>query len=246
MLNTLIVEDNAAHRLVLHRALDSRYPSMRISEAEDGESALRHALSGRFDLVFTDIRIPRGNGLELTRTIKTVFVETVICVITHHDILEYRQAAMRSGADHFLVKGEANDGAIVNVVESLLQTRVIGLLVVSDPLFRERIRLLLRIHWPGMVVAEADGAAGGLEHMAVLKPRLVLVELRLPGHDEVVRRARVACAQVTLIGVADERASAAVLSPRDAGLDFCISMRQLGQAALVAIVDSLRLAQARH
>jgi hypothetical protein len=41
---------------------------------------------------------------------KGVFPESVVCVITSHAILEYRGAAFRNGAGHFMVKGESTGG----------------------------------------------------------------------------------------------------------------------------------------
>ena len=70
-----------------------------------------------------DIRLPQGNGLDLTKTIKTVFADSVICVISSYAMLEYREAAFRNGADHFMVKGESTEVEIVGLVESRLQTR---------------------------------------------------------------------------------------------------------------------------
>jgi DNA-binding NarL/FixJ family response regulator len=125
MMNTLIVEDNAAYRQSLNLLLTRRFPSMQIAEATDGEEAMRQALSRRFDFIFMDIRLPRGNGLDLTRTIKTVLVDVMICVITSYDILEYREAAFRNGADHFMVKGESTEAEIVSLVEAWLRTRFI-------------------------------------------------------------------------------------------------------------------------
>ncbi len=170
MLNTLIVEDNAAYRQSLNQLLAGRFPSMQIAEAEDGEEALRHALSRRFDLIFMDIRLPRGNGLDLTKTIKSIFVDSVICVITSYDILEYREAAFRNGADHFMVKGESTEAEIVGLIESFLRTRFITLIIVNDMLYRKQLNMLLSIHWPVMIVEEAMDAATGLGHAATLKP----------------------------------------------------------------------------
>ena len=125
MLNVLIVEDNGAYRVSLHRLLAERFPSIQIAEAADGEEALRQALARRFDLIFMDIRLPMGNGIDLTKSIKTVFADSVICVISSYAVLEYREAAFRNGADHFMVKGESTGVEIVALVESRLQTRVV-------------------------------------------------------------------------------------------------------------------------
>jgi YesN/AraC family two-component response regulator len=121
MFKVLIVEDNAAYRQSLHHLLAERFPAMQIAEAADGEDALRQALSLRFSLIFMDIRLPRGSGLDLTKTIKGVFPDSVICVISSYAMLEYREAAFRNGADHFMVKGEAGGvEKIVDLVVSLL------------------------------------------------------------------------------------------------------------------------------
>lgn len=124
MLKVLIVEDNAAYRQSLRRLLAERFPAVQIDEAADGEDALRQALSLCFGLIFMDIRLPLGNGLDLTKTIKKAFPSSVICVISSYAMLEYREAAFRNGADHFMVKGESTDVQIVSVVESLLRARL--------------------------------------------------------------------------------------------------------------------------
>lgn len=124
MLKVLIVEDNAAYRQSLRLLLAERFPAVQIDEAADGEDALRQALSLCFGLIFMDIRLPLGNGLDLTKTIKKAFPSSVICVISSYAMLEYREAAFRNGADYFMVKGESTDVQIVSVVESLLRARL--------------------------------------------------------------------------------------------------------------------------
>jgi DNA-binding NarL/FixJ family response regulator len=121
MLQVLIVEDNAAYRESLRSLLAERFPAIHIAEAADGEYGLRQALSLCYDLIFMDIRLPRGNGLDLTKAIKEVFPASMICVMSTHPMLEYREAAFRNGADHFMVKGETTEVQIVGVVESLLR-----------------------------------------------------------------------------------------------------------------------------
>ena len=123
MFKVLIVEDNAAYRESLRLILTERFPAMQITEAADADDALRQALSVCFGLIFMDIRLPQGNGLDLTKTIKKVFPGSVICVISSYAILEYREVAFRNGADHFMVKGESTEVEIVGLVESLLHNK---------------------------------------------------------------------------------------------------------------------------
>lgn len=248
MLNTLIVEDNAAYRQSLNQLLAGRFPSMQIAEAADGEEALRHVLSQRFDLIFMDIRLPRGNGLDLTKTIKSIFVDAVICVITSHDILEYREAAIQNGADHFMVKGESTDAEIVGLIESLLRTRFITLIIVSDALYRKQLSMLLSIHWPVMMVEEAVDAATGLGHAQTLKPDLVLIELGLPGASavELIHDIRAGSPQATLIGMTDDALPACRATAIDCGVDYCVPLSPEGHTPLVALVSSLQTERTHH
>ena len=246
MLKTLIVEDNTAYRQSLRHLLEERFPSLRIDEAADGEEALRQALSRRFDLIFMDIRLPKGNGFNLTETIKTVFVDSVVCVITSHDILEYRDAALLSGADYFMVKGESTASEIVSLVESLLRKRFMTLIILSDTLIRMQLKQLLSTRWPNMIVAEAMDAATGLGHTAELEPNLVLLELRLPGARvvELVRDIRAGSPKATLIGLTED-----VLSARRAttcGVDYYVPLASVGHAELAAIVNCLQPSSTRH
>lgn len=122
MLNVLIVEDNDAYRQSLRRLLAARYPAVSIAEAADGEEALDQALGQRFDVIFMDIRLPNANGLELTRAIKAVYAASRICIVSTHAIVEYRDAAFRCGADHFLVKGDSTEKELLDLVDSWSNT----------------------------------------------------------------------------------------------------------------------------
>jgi len=248
MLNTLIVEDNPSYRQSLHQLLAARFPMMRIAEAADEEEALRHTLARRFDLVFTDIRLPRGNGLNLLKIIRTFFADSVIFVITSYDILEYRETAFRNGADHFLVKGESTEAEIVGLVESWLGTRFITLIIVSDTLSRKQLTTLLSIHWPVMIVSEAPDAATGLGHAKALKPDLVMLELGLPGVSvaELVPEIRAGSPQATLIGMTDDVWPSVQTSAFKCGVDYCVPLTPVGHTELVAIVNSIHQGQKHH
>jgi len=90
MINVLIAEDNTAYRETLHQVLSGRFPFMRITETADGMDALHQALARHYDLIFMDIRLPQGNGLDLTRAIKAVFADSLVCVIRAPEPLHFR------------------------------------------------------------------------------------------------------------------------------------------------------------
>ncbi len=105
MLKVIIVEDNIFFRETFRDWLLIQYPSTKVIEAGSGEEALKRLGSCAFDLVFMDLHLPGENGLEITRKIKARWQDVPVIVITSYDILEYREAAIRYGANSFIVKG---------------------------------------------------------------------------------------------------------------------------------------------
>lgn len=120
MFKALIVEDNALFRHSLNGILSARFPFMSISEAANGEDAMDMVAGLQPDLVFMDIKLPDGNGLILTKIIRAFHGDTIVIVITAHDIPEYRQAAMASGASYFIPKGELSGDEILAVVDRIV------------------------------------------------------------------------------------------------------------------------------
>lgn len=104
MLKVLIVEDGAIFRQLMHETLRSRFSSIEIYEAEGEDEALQKVETLVPDLVFIDIRLRQGNGLELTRKIKTDHPEVTAVILTNYDLPEYREAALQYKADHFIPK----------------------------------------------------------------------------------------------------------------------------------------------
>ncbi len=248
MISVLIAEDNAGYRETLRQVLTGRFPSMQITESADGEDALHQALARPYDLIFMDIRLPQASGLDVTRAIKAVFADVIICVITSHDLPEYRDAAFRNGADRFLVKGDTSGEEIVAVVESLLQSRFRTLVLVSDPLSRKQLVTLLSVRWPVMIVVEAENATEGLGKAVVLKPDLVLLDLRLPDRrlEELVRSIKAASAQARVVGMATDDLQAYRAIAMGCGVDYCVPLDPMGHTQLVAIVNDLHAGPVHH
>jgi DNA-binding NarL/FixJ family response regulator len=228
--------------------LERRFPGMRIAEAEDADSAFRHAMTRAFDLIFMDIRLPNGNGLDLTKIIKRVHEEVVICVLTGYDILEYREAAMQNGADHFMVKGDTNESEIIGLVDRLLHTRFITLIVDSDPMSRRQIDMLLNIHWPDMVVEEAPDLGTGVDLAMQLQPDLVLFELALGGDDprRAVQQLRFGRPDRVVVGMAGGEVLASVGPGVEGVVDHCVSITPFGHTELVRVVESLHPQRKLH
>lgn len=127
MFRTLIVEDSNFYRQLLKETLRFEFPKMDISEAVDGEEALKKITAGPPDLIFMDIKLPGESGLELTQKIKTQYPNISIVILTSYDIPEYREVAFQYKANHFLSKGSTTKENIVALVKSILSERKIDL-----------------------------------------------------------------------------------------------------------------------
>lgn len=123
MFKALIVEDNRSFSEALRAGLQACFPLLILEQAAGVEEALGKIDSMQPDLIFTDMRLPDGNGLGLTRSVRAAGNESVIIVLTSHDLPEYRDAALSSGANHFMTKGSVSLADIFGVVGSSLAAR---------------------------------------------------------------------------------------------------------------------------
>ena len=123
MHRVLVVEDSSIFRTLLKETLQSRFPSMEILEAADGKEAMKEITARLPNLIFMDIKLPGENGLDLTAKIKAKYPDVIVIVLTSYDTPEYREAAVKAKADHFLAKGSSSREGILSLVESILGGR---------------------------------------------------------------------------------------------------------------------------
>ncbi|WP_154792226.1 response regulator [Occultella kanbiaonis] len=102
-IRVLIADDHAAIRAGLGLMLGGDPDVEVVGEAADGEVAVRNARTLRPDVVLMDIRMPRMDGIEATRTIVGEGLADVL-VLTTFDLDEYVFGALRAGAAGFLLK----------------------------------------------------------------------------------------------------------------------------------------------
>jgi len=76
----LVVDDNAVMRTVMRVALEKA--GHKVSMAEDGERALKAAADGSFDLVITDIQMPKMDGVDLVQQLRKARPQAKVLVIS--------------------------------------------------------------------------------------------------------------------------------------------------------------------
>ena len=119
-INVLIVEDNKTFRQSLKGVLEKGFSGLNIHEASDALEACNIFKSVIPDIIFMDIKLPGMNGLELTKKIHSEHPDLPIFVLTSYDLPEYREAAYKCGARHFLTKGNAREVDVVRFVSGVL------------------------------------------------------------------------------------------------------------------------------
>ncbi len=117
MHKTLIVDDISVFLETFKSALCERFPTMAVEAAADGREALQKIKTMKPDLIFMDIRLPGQNGIELTGKIKKEHPEIVVIILTNYDMPEYREAALKSGADDYIPKGSLKMAELETLVE---------------------------------------------------------------------------------------------------------------------------------
>ncbi len=95
----LIVDDDPAIRMLLLELLGD---SCCVDEAADGEEALTKLKYGAFDLVLSDVEMPRVGGLRLLEIVRVLFPDTWVVLMSGTP--DYRSAACARGATLFLDK----------------------------------------------------------------------------------------------------------------------------------------------
>lgn len=112
----MLVEDNSSYRKMVRDDLLSRFPSIRVIEASNGEEALKGLASYPADLIFMDLSLPDQNGISLTQKIKTDNPNAAVVLLSSYDFDTYRKTALQAGANGFIGKYSMNVAQQISTV----------------------------------------------------------------------------------------------------------------------------------
>ena len=117
----LLVDDNRLGRIARQAVLEES--GHRITTAADGTEALEQFCQGKFDLLITDYRMPRMNGLELIRQVRELdSTLPVILISGYAEALGLTEA--NTGADAVIPKSAHEVQHLVRSVNRLLRRSV--------------------------------------------------------------------------------------------------------------------------
>lgn len=98
----LLIDDERAIRRALREILE--FENCQVHEAESGVQALQLLEQSSFDLIFSDIKMPHMDGIELLEQIKKKNLETPVVMISGHGNVETAVGAIKLGAFDFIEK----------------------------------------------------------------------------------------------------------------------------------------------
>jgi DNA-binding NarL/FixJ family response regulator len=111
----MLVDDHAVLRDGLKNILDLEEDIEVVGEAVSGDDAISAAEILLPDVILMDINIPGKNGIEVTGIIKKAYPSVKVLMLTMFDHDEYFMAAIREGADGYLLK----DAPSQNVIDAI-------------------------------------------------------------------------------------------------------------------------------
>lgn len=120
----LLVDDD----LLITNSLSEflRLEGYAVDTAPEGSVAIEMLAVNRYNLVLTDVNMPRTNGLELLRTIKNHYPDVVVLVITGYGTIENAVEAVKMGAFEYLTKPIVDDEIRVTIQKALKQQTLLS------------------------------------------------------------------------------------------------------------------------
>lgn len=122
----LVVDDSLTVREMQRKLLAAR--GYQVEVALDGIDGWNSVRAGRFDLVITDIDMPRLDGVKLLERIRQdpQLRRLPVMIVSYKDRPEDRARGLEAGADYYLAKGAFHDASLLDAVRDLIGDAVPG------------------------------------------------------------------------------------------------------------------------
>ena len=118
----LVVDDDQSIREALERGL--RLEGFNVRSVSDGELAIKAVEENVPSLLVLDISMPKINGIEVTRYLRSINVDIPICVLSARDEVADRVSGLEAGADDYHIKPFAFEELLARIKALLRRHRV--------------------------------------------------------------------------------------------------------------------------
>ncbi|KJR44026.1 sensor histidine kinase/response regulator [Candidatus Magnetoovum chiemensis] len=118
--NILLVDDSINTREIEKEILESY--GYNVTVAGDGLEALDRANASSYDLIITDIEMPRMNGFTLTQQLKNTneYKNIPVIIVSSRDSEEDKLKGIQVGAEAYIIKGDFEQSSLMDTIENLI------------------------------------------------------------------------------------------------------------------------------
>ncbi|TAN48673.1 MAG: hybrid sensor histidine kinase/response regulator [Methylococcaceae bacterium] len=119
-IHILVIDDSVNTREIERNILESY--GYRVDVAVDGLDGYEKAQGGHYDLIVTDIEMPRMDGFTLTEKLRqdADYKHTPIIIVSSRDMEEDKRRGMRVGASAYIVKGSFDQSNLLATIQALV------------------------------------------------------------------------------------------------------------------------------
>lgn len=169
----IIADDHPLIRQGIRTLLEREPDFNVVAEASDGEEAVMLTSKFKPDVILMDVGMPKLNGLEATRLIKSEHPATTVLVLTIHDDERYIIGFLKAGAGGYLLKSAYGE----ELVHSIRALRA-GTLVIH-PTVAERLLSCFDSHQLSKVKLD------GVEQLTVREVEVLKLAARGMGNSDI-------------------------------------------------------------
>ena len=120
MYKVLIVDDEVLVRVGLKTTIDWEANGFTVvAEASNGEQGYEQYKKFSPDVVITDIKMPKKDGLWLVEQVRVDNPHIKILVLTCYDDFDYARRALKFGVDDYILKSEVEDEELIAIMKSV-------------------------------------------------------------------------------------------------------------------------------
>ena len=136
MSRILIIEDEPAIRRVLLKILSDEDKSHELFEAENGIEGINLIKKHQFDLIISDVKMPKVDGIEVLEFINLNFPEIPFVMISGHGDLDLAVDSMKKGAFDYISKPPDLNRLLTTVRNALDKKK----LIVENKVLKKKIK----------------------------------------------------------------------------------------------------------
>jgi DNA-binding NarL/FixJ family response regulator len=115
----LIADDHSVVRKGLRQILHEGFPNAEIAEVADAEEMISEVIDKSWDVVISDLAMPKRSGLDALPQIKQINPTLPVLILSIHPEEQYAVRVLKAGASGYLSKDAAPD-ELVNAVKQVI------------------------------------------------------------------------------------------------------------------------------